>query len=479
MYSINKNQSFRRQIILRTATLSLSLYVILYLMISHYVTQVYTKQLDTILSNSVQNVSHNIYLEGNTGVVAFPYSALDGLKNDYHDYIYYNITENEAHLMGYTFLKPDGNDIQKINNIYHDNISYQGVVLRRAFSKIKLGNNTYIITLASTQKEIAQKIATTIIKSAVILFIIFALFLLFLLSSIKAVLNPFLILSEQFNNRKINDFSDFTMTRPQELKILTTTINNHMRQLKNAWDEADLVNKELVHQIRTPLAILKGQLETAAIEPLDQDRKDGINKAITTVDKTVSMTDQLLHESYLTHSLNTSGLEYTPLSKILLNAYEEIQYINPKSKITFEPPKNEINLYCNHILLAEAIKNILNNACQYSNSENSRILLHCHIDETAKAVIIHIADNGIGVDPKIVEQLFNPFVRQNVAHKTNTINAGLGLYSSQKIIKFHDGKISLIDKTKLKSIDNTIWQSYCGAIFVIELPIIKSEDIYP
>ncbi len=464
---LNKNHSLRRQIIHRLILVVLIFSVIFYGLASYYITQVYIAQQDTLLQNNMQNIRHNIYLQGTKGVVNFPYAALDNLRTPEHDSVYYSVWQDTDIIMGYDFLSPQTTPTPPQGmwqGMWFSTVLYQNTPLRQGATTFRLGNHTYFISLATTQKHTNALIRATMTKASILLAVTFFLFFTLIFTSIRSVLRPLLMLAEQFKTRRFNDFSDFQAPHPKELKALVDTINTHMQRLQNAWKESDLANKEVAHQIRTPLAVLRGQLETAQIEPNHQDANTHIQSALDTIDTTIHMTNQLLHESYITHNLHKIPMHIVPIQDIMDDILSDMALSHPAVALTYTPPPVSIPVYCNPPLLNEAIKNSIDNACKYAHPQTPKVWVSCHMHPTACQ--IYVADNGNGIDVTMLQSLFHPFTR----HDTTQKGGGLGLYSSHKILSFHQGSIQLMPNAP------GVPDTYTGAVFCLHIPLNTQEN---
>ena len=130
--------------------------------------------------------------------------------------------------------------------------------------------------------------------------------------------------------------------------------------------------------------------------------------------------------------------------------------MNYSVKIDFvQLPENEAKLlvFGNAELLFTAIKNVVTNACKYSNNRLAKIELSVADTE----IIIAIEDNGKGIAENELKNIFVPFYRTEDSR--STVGFGVGLPLVNRIIKLHKGHI------KVKS---TVGY---GTTFLIKLPV--------
>ena len=139
----------------------------------------------------------------------------------------------------------------------------------------------------------------------------------------------------------------------------------------------------------------------------------------------------------------------------------DIPYKNNHVNITYEGPKRKIISLFNQIEIEQVIINLLKNALDSTviknNSKNRHVKIKLAKNIKEKCIQIDISDNGSGVDPSNLEQIFSPFYTT----KTNGQGTGLGLSVSKKIIKKHTGTL-FISRNSTK-----------GSTFSIQLPMIE------
>ena len=97
-----------------------------------------------------------------------------------------------------------------------------------------------------------------------------------------------------------------------------------------------------------------------------------------------------------------------------------------------------IELMGDQNLLSSAISNVVTNAVKYS-PEHSTVKLTLSIEDGLVSLVI--SDNGIGVPPESLPELFTPFYRVNLARDRKTGGTGLGLAIAKQAITYHQGNI--------------------------------------
>ena len=113
-------------------------------------------------------------------------------------------------------------------------------------------------------------------------------------------------------------------------------------------------------------------------------------------------------------------------------------------RTTFTLPDSPMPLHGNPAMLSKAIMNLLGNAIYAVVKKAQK--LESYVPEVSLTVtvaegeyVLKIRDNGVGIDEKLLDKVFNPFFTT----KTTSEAAGIGLYLSREIIQNHSGDISV------------------------------------
>jgi len=223
---------------------------------------------------------------------------------------------------------------------------------------------------------------------------------------------------------------------------------------------ADQLKTEFImltsHNLRTPLAIAKGYAEIIISQyPITEEEKpmfDGLSNGLTRLGKIV--------EDLLTISSIESGaqitLEETPFQELINPLIQEVTDLarTRKDKFIVNFHAGDVKIKANVDRLQGALRNILNNACKFT--ENGTVELST--SRSGDLLIISVSDTGIGIDVSELPKLFTKFHRAANALNGGYEGRGIGLYLTKLIIEEHGGKLSVVS------------QPNKGATFTIELP---------
>ncbi|MDP1553358.1 MAG: PAS domain S-box protein [Methanobacteriaceae archaeon] len=191
------------------------------------------------------------------------------------------------------------------------------------------------------------------------------------------------------------------------------------------------------HDLKEPLRMITSFLQLLQKRysaDLDKDANDFINYAVDGAKRMDMAINDILEYSRI--GSQKREFNYLKSEKIL-----EIVLINLKplikdtnTIITHDPLPS---IYANHQQMNQLFQNIIENAIKYRSKVNPKI--HVSADKHDKEYVFSIKDNGIGIDSKHLERIFNMF--QRLHSREEYEGTGIGLAISQKIVHHHDGKI--------------------------------------
>jgi two-component system sensor histidine kinase/response regulator len=122
----------------------------------------------------------------------------------------------------------------------------------------------------------------------------------------------------------------------------------------------------------------------------------------------------------------------TVLTAVLMNLQASIN--ENGAKVTHDPLPTEVT--SDFAQLSLVFQNLISNALKYRRSEPPEI--HVWAEDADEEWVFHVRDNGLGIEPSFLDQIFRPFKR---LHGHEFPGTGMGLAISQKIVERHGGRI--------------------------------------
>jgi len=243
---------------------------------------------------------------------------------------------------------------------------------------------------------------------------------------------------------------------------LTQTVAEIVERLHASRNQALQFSSFATHELRTPLSIIRNQLESALASQLrTKELRYVVASAYDEMLRLSRTVEDLLSLGTMQAGTLTLNLETISLFKFLNQFYDEALFLARPKNITVVLKKGpDVYLKVDIIRLRQVFFNLLDNAIKSTPSGN-RIRLSYRIE--GSNVVIVFADTGIGIAPDKLEKIFEPFftyTKKSEIHR----GAGLGLALVRWIIELHRGNITVISEVNK------------GTEFSISLPYEQGKE---
>lgn len=117
------------------------------------------------------------------------------------------------------------------------------------------------------------------------------------------------------------------------------------------------------------------------------------------------------------------------------------RYKNLGPGVTYEPLSAPVILKGENHLFEKAIRNVVDNACKYSQLQGKSVEIS--LQEDQQKIVIKIRDYGMGISREEKEKVFEPFYRADKSRTRATGGYGLGLSLAKRIVEAHAGHVYL------------------------------------
>jgi signal transduction histidine kinase len=235
------------------------------------------------------------------------------------------------------------------------------------------------------------------------------------------------------------------MRAEEALRQANLQLEARVQERTSALREADRRKDEflaaLAHELRNPLAALRSAAEVMRIRaPGAADLALPLGVMDRQLRQMTRLIDDLLDVSRITRATVTLQREHVELRKILATAIETVRpAIERKGHtLTLSIPPDPVFIDGDHVRLAQAFTNLLDNAAKYTESGGHvRVLVETFGD----AVAIRVRDTGIGMRPEMIERVFDLF-QQAHASPGGYGGLGIGLTLVRQLIEMHGGTVT-------------------------------------
>ncbi|QKJ62969.1 tetratricopeptide repeat protein [Flavobacterium sp. M31R6] len=217
---------------------------------------------------------------------------------------------------------------------------------------------------------------------------------------------------------------------------------NKNEEISNINKQKDKFFSIIAHDLRGPFNGFLGLTELLAEEIDDMDNEEIQFAAInmrSSANNLNRLLENLLEWSRMEQGLIPFSPQESNLVKVIKECVEPLQDAANKKAITIETIINQnLKIFADHHILQSVIRNILSNALKFTPKKGK---IKIYAQEDLKNTIISIVDSGIGMDIKMIENIFQLDVKTNRRGTDDEPSAGLGLILCKEFVEKHRGKI--------------------------------------
>jgi signal transduction histidine kinase len=223
--------------------------------------------------------------------------------------------------------------------------------------------------------------------------------------------------------------------------------NVQLEEANEELRELDMLREQFIqnvaHELRTPLALVRGYVEMLAGGDLTSSERDlAVRIASERVRSLVELVEAITTLQDLdTHPLSISDVDLSELIDMACQmtaqraAATDVTLRNVAST-TMPPVPGDFTR------LAQALHQLLDNACKFSES-GSEVRIDTQLSQDSSYVLISVADTGIGILPEEHERIFERFYQVDGSPSRRYGGTGLGLALVKEIAEGHNGWVSL------------------------------------
>jgi two-component system, OmpR family, sensor histidine kinase TctE len=272
-------------------------------------------------------------------------------------------------------------------------------------------------------------------------------------------------LSQLLAQRHENDLHPLPLDdAPRELQPLIHATNQHMQRLADLLAHQKRFVRDTSHQLRTPLAVLKAQVQSARrgdIEP-----RQALEEIAHTVDDATELANQMLALAKVEQLSHDQDVPIHDWADIVRQVALDLAPLMAQRELDFSIDTQPAPVRSHVWALRELSRNLLHNAIGHS-PEGGRLSVQVTVD--GGMAVLNIADNGPGISDNLRQRLFQPFAteRLSAVHQ----GTGLGLTICAGIAQSLGGRIDLTNRVEASRI--------AGLDAVVCLPLAPSNDIQP
>ncbi len=216
------------------------------------------------------------------------------------------------------------------------------------------------------------------------------------------------------------------------------------------------------HQLRSPLTVVKWQAQLLIDGSVGAVSEKGIETA-KAINESADRLLALVNEFLNIRRIEEGKMEYTfeptdvaPLVEGVVTALRQLA-VHKKLELTYTNNASRTQCSVDRPKFMQVVQNLLDNSIKYTNTG----WVHVSVENTTEGKLhILVSDTGHGIDPTIIDTLFEQFVRDK-KDASKIEGTGLGLYIAKQMMDAHHGSITVASPGPGK-----------GSTFTIEIPTL-------
>ena len=322
--------------------------------------------------------------------------------------------------------------------------------------------------------QFEQEIQET--KEAFLLRSVIATTIIILLSSVctyfltKKTLTPLQKLTSEVSQIQAQNLSTqlAVPNSKDEIAQLTSSFNEMLTRLDNAFSTQKQFSANAAHELRTPLAVLQTNLEV--FEKKQEPEMVEYRQLFTMIKEQTARLSQLVGTLLdMTNLKSVPRTDQVTLEELVDEVFCDLDPVAEKAGISIHfddsssqdwhtdvhtPDASALNnnirnITGSYVLLYRAVYNLVENAIKYNRPNGS---VTVSVKEKNGQAMILVKDTGIGISPENQKKIFDPFFRVDKSRSRAMGGAGLGLALVDSIAREHGGSVKVLESNEKGSI---------------------------
>jgi len=227
-----------------------------------------------------------------------------------------------------------------------------------------------------------------------------------------------------------------------EFKELVGSFNQMIGRLGKSFAYINDFNSHVSHEMKTPLAIIKGELELALEAGHSKEKNEQIMKnVLDEVYKLIRIIKEMLLIAEYEYKFEIFNMEKMDLIKFLREVFQQTRVLADEKNIHFELLTHQETLWieADATHLRRVFFNLVHNAVKFTPSGGE---IKIRTGSLGKQVFVSVEDTGIGIAPEDQARIFEKFFRVRSSGQGGVEGNGLGLSMARAIVKAHKGDIT-------------------------------------
>lgn len=438
-----------------------------------------TTAYDRTLLASAKTIGEQLDVEGYDQMAQLraivPYSALEAFEADNRSRLFYRVSALDGEMIsGFAELPfwrgriPDRSAYAALVDFYDAQFRNQPVrvaVLLQPVASAR-GRGMAVVQVAETleiRETLARKLLVDTLWRQFLLMGVIALATVFV---VQRATRPVRELGEAIEKRAADDLTPIDAPdAPRELRPLIDATTEVMGRLQRLLDHQKRFVRDSAHQLRTPLAVLKAQVQSARRG--DVAPEQALGEISQTVERATTLANQMLSLAKVEQLRQQPESVALDLGAIVRQIALDLSPLVADKALDFELAIDApVVVRAHQWMLQELTRNLLHNAIKLSPAGAALLV---SVRAEADEAVLTVRDEGPGISPELRQRLFAPFSAGSASS-----GSGLGLAICREIVLALDGRIALDNRVAPATSDGAA--RVVGLDAVVHLPLWRHNS---
>jgi len=226
--------------------------------------------------------------------------------------------------------------------------------------------------------------------------------------------------------------------RIHELRELSVAFNRLLDEQRRRQIEISNLSTNLLHDIKTPLAIMRNEAEAALLH--DNDAEPALQSVCESCDSLLDAVAANAEIAALASGLNRHNADLVDIASEIDKAVDLYRFVADAKHQTLESriERRGLLMSAHRIRIQQLISNLLDNAIKYTPA-GGHIGIDARLD--GPSIVFSVSDTGVGISAEDIPRIFQRFYRSDPSRHEQGF--GLGLALVKAIVEFYHGEISV------------------------------------
>jgi two-component system heavy metal sensor histidine kinase CusS len=315
-----------------------------------------------------------------------------------------------------------------------------------------------VTSLSSLDKILAKQFDSMI--SGIVLILLLTIFMGTWLT--RRILKPVIDVTKAANEISQVNLNQRILVKEldQEMELLVGSFNNMIDRLEKSFAYVNEFNSHIAHELKTPLAIMKGEFELAIGSANTKEESQRVmSDSLDEVNRLIKLIKDLLLLAKFEYKASIFKMEEMNFNDFLEDIYQHSKILTVGRNISLQlvPFKQPIHIHGDNVHLRRVFINLIHNAIKFTPN-GGQVKIFTRVIK--QKVFISVEDAGIGIALDQQPRIFEKFFRIRQVKQEESESNGLGLSMARAIARAHGGDITF------KSVVNK------GSVFTVVLPLV-------